>query len=132
MTLSIAEALALCSEAGFAGKAQLVRAVAIMTAESGRNPDVIGINATIDGTSVTKSIDRGLFQINSVHTGLSNADSLRPLDNARTAHDIYVASGWTAWTTWDSGAWMQFKDEVVAEYDRGYWTLLAPYVECFA
>lgn len=55
------------------------------------------------------SIDRGLWQINSVH---SQFDAQRlvsdPLYNAQAAVSIEKSQGLTAWTTYSSGAYRQF------------------------
>lgn len=122
--LSIDEALALCKAVGFRND-QLVRAVAVMTAESGRHVGAIGINPD------PPSIDRGLFQVNSIHDSLSNEASLMPVPNAEVAKAILDGAGWTAWTTYDSGAYKAFTDEIRARFDADEYVALIPYADCF-
>lgn len=72
---------------------------AIAMAESGGNPTATNHNH--DG-----SIDRGLWQINSVHGNLSTFD---PMANAKAAVSIKNGpQGFSAWVTYTSGAYRQF------------------------
>lgn len=63
-------------------------AAAVAMAESGGNPNSTNNNS--DG-----SVDRGLWQINSVHQGLSTFD---PMANARAA--VQISSNGTTWRPW--------------------------------
>lgn len=72
---------------------------AIALAESGGDPRAKHRDA--DG-----SIDRGLWQINSVH-GYGDA-SFVPIDNAREAVTIERSQGLGAWSTYVSGAYKRF------------------------
>ena len=79
------------------GAANLAAAVAL--AESGGNPN--SINNNTDG-----SIDRGLWQINSVHGALSTMD---PLANARSAVSISSGgSNWNPWVAYTNGNYRHF------------------------
>jgi hypothetical protein len=74
-------------------------AAAVAMAESSGRPGVSHRNS--DG-----SIDRGLWQINSVHGSLSTFDRL---GNARAAVRISGnGSNWSPWTTFTSGAYRRF------------------------
>jgi hypothetical protein len=84
-------------EGGSAATANLAAAVAM--AESGGNTDARNINT--DG-----SIDRGLWQINSIHGALSTYSQA---GNARAA--IKISSGgrnWSPWVAYKSGAYRRF------------------------
>jgi hypothetical protein len=72
-------------------------AAAIALAESNGNPNAINHNNN-------GSVDRGLWQINSVHGGLSTVDVRK---NAEAAVRIYNQSGgsWSPWATYKSGAY---------------------------
>jgi TP901 family phage tail tape measure protein len=84
--------------AGFRGKA-LDLAVAIALAESGGNT-----GATNHNTNGT--VDRGLFQINSVHGGMSTYGTAA---NAKAAYSLYKKRGGFAdWATFNSGAYRKF------------------------
>jgi hypothetical protein len=72
-------------------------AAGIALAESGGHPAQVGHNT--NGT-----VDRGLWQINSVHGALSTLD---PIANARAAVKIVKDShGWSPWVTFKSGAYL--------------------------
>lgn len=74
-------------------------AAAVALAESGGNPNAIGHNT--DG-----SVDRGLWQINSVHGSLSTTDITA---NAKAAISISNnGTNWQPWTTFKSGAYLKF------------------------
>lgn len=64
-------------------------AAAVAMAESGGRPDAVNTSNS-DG-----SIDRGLWQINSIHGGQSTLD---PLANARAA--VAISKGGTDWRPW--------------------------------
>ena len=66
----------------------------VVLKESGANPNAINTK-NINGT-----IDRGLFQINSVHLWRVNNDYnslLDPETNIKIARDIYKEQGWCPW-----------------------------------
>jgi hypothetical protein len=70
-------------------------AAAIALAESGGNPNS-------EGHNTNGSIDRGLWQINSVHGSLSTTDVVA---NVKAAVKIYNESGWSPWVTFKTGAY---------------------------
>ena len=70
-------------------------AIKIAQAESGLNPNAIHINKG-------GSVDRGIFQINSVHLDRvnGNAEALfDPKTNIKVAYEIFSEQGWCPWTT---------------------------------
>jgi hypothetical protein len=74
-------------------------AAAIAMAESSGNPNAIGHNTN-------GSIDRGLWQINSVHGGQSTTD---PLANAKAAVAISNnGKTWSPWVTYNTGAYKKY------------------------
>lgn len=76
--------------------------LAIMRAESGCNPlaDNTGLNR--DGT-----VDRGLFQINSIH-GYPARTLFDPSQNIQIAYKIWRSQGYRAWSAYNSGAYLKF------------------------
>lgn len=76
-------------------------ALAISQAESGRQDYKVGINS--DG-----SVDRGCMQINSVHKQFSPSLLMDAEYNVRAALQIYHASGWHPWTTYESGKYKAY------------------------
>jgi hypothetical protein len=81
-------------------EAEVATMVCIAQYESGRTP--CGLNKCNDGT-----IDRGLFQINSVHLhdngcpSPENGDTLyNPVINAQCACTVYRAQGFDAWVAY--------------------------------
>lgn len=81
-------------------------AYAICMAESGgvASKDNAGLNR--DG-----SVDRGLFQINSVHSDMVNGDLnslFDPKVNVSIAYKLYSANGWQPWSVYNSGKYLQF------------------------
>src|SRR5215831_4489265 len=92
------------------GKAsQAPMAAAIAMAESGGNPNAINHNT--DG-----SIDRGLWQVNSVHGAQSTLD---PLANAKAA--VAISSNGSNWNPW-----VTFKNKKYQQYLSGAQTAAAP------
>jgi TP901 family phage tail tape measure protein len=84
---------------GSPGAANLAAAVAM--AESGGKTNAV--NRNTDG-----SIDRGLWQINSVHGALS---TFSPFGNARAAVKISSkGTNWHPWVTYNTGAYRKFLD----------------------
>ena len=79
-------------------------AIAIMKAES--NGDNTAFNTNTNGT-----IDVGLFQINSVHfntEGCSLQEVTTVDGNIDCAYSIFKKSGWSAWSSFNSGAVNKF------------------------
>jgi hypothetical protein len=109
--LSIEQALALCSNRGWSGT-DLTTAVCVMTAESGRFTKAFHNNLNPDGS--IKSTDRGLFQINDKEQTLSDEKAFNGVENAKFAHALRTASGWTPWAAFSSGRWRIFRAEVRA------------------
>jgi hypothetical protein len=94
----IGDIKSLWTRAGGSSSAQNM-AAAVAMAESGGNPTITNRNS--DG-----SIDRGLWQINSVHGALSTVDRM---GNARAA--IKISSNgrnWNPWTVFKTGAYKRF------------------------
>jgi hypothetical protein len=85
-------------------------AAAVAMAESGGNASAKNVNT--DG-----SIDRGLWQINSVHGSLSTFNRLA---NARAAVSISHNGGdWSPWVTYQTGAYRRFLSGGGASGARG-------------
>lgn len=97
-TLDKAQLEALWVEQG--GKASAKHtAAAIALAESSGN-------VTAEGHNTNGSIDRGLWQINSVHGALSTTN---PRANARSAIAISNnGTNWSPWVTYQTGAYKTF------------------------
>lgn len=80
--------------------------MAIAMAESSWNP------AAVNDKNRNGSIDRGLFQINSVHQGNSwyPTNPFDPLQSAKAAYAIWQGAGQTFrdWTVYTSGAYKKF------------------------
>ena len=86
-------------------------AYAVCMAESGGNPaaDNTGLNS--DGSN-----DKGLMQINSIHTPhlISDLERFDPEKNVAAAYAIYQGAakrsgnGWTAWSSYNSGKYQRF------------------------
>lgn len=97
-TYSYAQLQSLWVQAG-GSKAKAPIMAAIALAESGGR-----VNA-VSPPNTNGTIDRGLWQINSVHGSLSTLD---PLANAKAAVKIESTQGLKAWTTYSSGAYKKF------------------------
>lgn len=94
----IGQIKSLWTKAGGSSSAQNM-AAAIAMAESGGNPNISHRNS--DG-----SIDRGLWQINSIHGAQSTLDRL---GNAKAAVSISGnGRNWNPWTVFKSGAYKKF------------------------
>lgn len=110
-TLSANQIRVLARNAGFTGNDADI-AVAVALAESGGDPT--SHNSTPPDDSY------GLWQINmlgslgpvrSKQYGLSSYSALYdPATNARVAHGIWQTSGWSAWSTYTSGAYKKYMD----------------------
>lgn len=102
--LSAGQIATVAGQAGFRGQDQVI-AVAVALAESGGNPD-----ATNQNTDSHRSVDYGLWQINSYW----NADTLRmgnwrdPVTNGKMAYSIFKSRGWRDWVTYKTGRYNQF------------------------
>lgn len=75
-------------------------AMAVMQAESGCRPD-----------AVSSTCDRGLMQINCVHSakvGGNLALLNDPATNIRVAFQVYSGAGWRAWTVYKTGAYLKY------------------------
>jgi hypothetical protein len=118
--LSIKWALALGRYAGFLGE-RLCIAVSVMWAESGRWTRAWNINRNEDGT--VRSIDRGLFQINSAaHPDVSEVEAFHPITNAEYASFLSRrGQHWGAWNAFTSGRYLLFYPLVRAVYALGTW-----------
>ena len=75
-------------------------ALAVAKAESHYRADAYHINSN-------GSVDRGIFQINSVH-GYSEAQLFNPKENIQIAYKIFKAQGWQGWSVFNSGAYKSF------------------------
>lgn len=91
----------LIADAGFPGGVAQANGIAIVCAESGRDPAATFTNT--DG-----SIDRGLWQINSKwHAEVTDAEAFDPKE--ATAAAFKISSGgtdFTPWSTWASHAYV--------------------------
>jgi len=76
-------------------------ALAVMKAESNGKADAVHYNNN-------GSIDRGIFQINSIH-GYSESQLLNPKDNIRLAYQIFKKQGWQGWSAYNSGAYLRYQ-----------------------
>ncbi|MDW7730778.1 MAG: transglycosylase SLT domain-containing protein [Bacillota bacterium] len=76
-------------------------AVAVAKAESNLNPEVIG-----DRHLAKPSI--GLFQINQIWHDYSTEDLMNPEFNIKIAKQIRDSGGWERWTTYRTGAYLNF------------------------
>jgi hypothetical protein len=120
--LSIEEALALSYAVGFRLK-PLRTAVAVMTAESGRYVEAYNVN-------LNSSVDRGLFQINTIHTSLGMANSFRGAPNATFAFLLSDAgTNFDPWNAFTSGAYKQFLPEINDIWQVEEWRKLVPTIE---
>lgn len=87
--------------AGFTGD-NLPIAVAVAYAESSGNTSATHHNR--NGT-----VDYGLWQINSSHSGEFNMSNWSDgAANARMAYQVWKMQGWNAWVTYSSGAYMLY------------------------
>lgn len=104
--LSLYEALALCFVCGWKWR-PLAVAVAVMTAESGRY-----VEAWHDNDN--GSVDRGLFQINSIHEAqISSTDALKAVPNAAYAFKLWESQGWKPWAVFNHGTYLLYLPAVL-------------------
>ena len=102
--LSANQVAGLVKAAGFPSNDQAIM-VAICKAESGYNTTATHKNS--NGTT-----DRGLWQINSVHSQFNATQLINdPQYNANAAKSIYDGQGLKAWTTYSSGAYQKYMNE---------------------
>lgn len=84
-------------------------AMAIMEAESTSQGIPCDSNAKDFDSNGT--VDRGLFQVNSIHADLATDMNtlFDPQTNVRIAYEIYSGQqGWGAWSTYNSGAYLRY------------------------
>lgn len=118
--LTPAQIRKVAANAGFSGS-DLNIAVAVAQAESGGNPRSHNTNAGTGDDSY------GLWQINYFGSlrGPRTADFgpgsglYDPQKNADAAHVIFKRSGWSAWSTYKSGAYKRFMDDVGVDTPSG-------------
>lgn len=113
-TISGAQVAALVKAAGFPDAVH-VPMVAISKAESGWNTTAVNT-----GNS-NGSVDRGLFQINSVHGFDANRLVNDAKYNTQCAKDVYDRQGLGAWSVYNSGKWRAYEAEArqaVAQSDN--------------
>lgn len=103
------ELYAIAKQAGLSGDAAVI-AVAIALAESGGNPKAVNDKNT-NGT-----IDKGLWQINTVHDGkLPGQDRFDPAVNTKLMMMISSnGTNWQPWSTFNNGAYLQYMDRARA------------------
>lgn len=75
--------------------------LAIAKAESGVREDAININTN-------RTIDRGVFQINSIHKDISNKDAFDWKKNTQYAIKMMKTQGFTPWVAYKTGAYKKF------------------------
>jgi hypothetical protein len=101
-TLTPAQIATVAKTAGFSGQ-NLVIAIAICLAESGGVVEIVSAPNT-DGT-----LDRGLWQINTIHSEYSTPDMLIASKNAAAAYTLSSqGTVFTPWSTYNSGKYKQF------------------------
>ena len=106
-SLGVAGIGAVASAAGFAGPS-LAMAIAVALAESSGDP-----TATDQDSNGT--VDRGLWQINSVHRAYSPACDYDPACAARAAYAISQSgTDWSPWVTYDHGAEIAYLPPAIA------------------
>lgn len=100
-TLTASQIKQVAQKAGFTAD-QAVVATAIALAESGGRT-----NAT--NTDSNGTVDRGLWQINSVHQQFTASKLFDPLYNAQAAYQVSNSgTNWLPWVTFTSGAYTRF------------------------
>lgn len=100
----IGDVARLARAAGFKGQA-LITAIAVAGAES-------GFRSHASNRNTNGSIDRGYWQINSVHGSQS---TFSPTGNARAAYAISSGGrNWRPWVTYNTGAYRRYLDQARA------------------
>lgn len=108
-------------QAGFTGLG-LTTIVAIVGAESGYNPSATHTNSN-------GSVDRGLAQINSIHTQFDASRLSDPVYNLRAAYQISSGgTNFSPWTTFQTGAWRQHLEEAYQSVSGGASSSVASYL----
>lgn len=98
----------LASSAGFSGQ-DVQTAVAIALAESSGNVDAYNPERFATGGTPTGMGSYGLWQIYlRDHPEFSDVNLYDPQANANAAFQIYSASGFGAWSTYNSGAYTAY------------------------
>lgn len=119
--LSYQQVAQLAVDAGFSGQ-DLVTAIAVCTAESGRNPDALNSNGTVaprEG-SATDIFSVGLMQINlSAHHEYEGVNLFDPSTNMRAAFEIYSSERntfqpWGGFTSGNYAKYLQSATSAVA------------------
>lgn len=106
----------LLKEAGWPAD-EIPRAIAIVIGESGGRPGAIGDQHLENGTWGPSV---GLFQIRSLRsekgkgTTRDQIANMNPLTNARHALTIRKSQGLTAWTVYNTGAYLQYMGKAMA------------------
>lgn len=108
--ISMDETIRLLKSNGRLAQSQWATAGAIAKAESSLCVSAVHYNT--DG-----SVDRGLYQINSVH-GYSTDCVFNAACNTDAAMNIYRMQGWNAWTVYRTGAYQQYLSEAQAAVNR--------------
>ena len=109
--LSVAQIGTFAEQAGFSGSA-LAMAVAVALAESGGDP--LATDHDTNGT-----VDRGLWQINSVHRAYSAACDYAPSCATRAAYAISAhGRDWSPWVTYQRGEEIAYLPEAVSWVDQ--------------
>lgn len=75
--------------------------LAIGKAESGLREDAVGVNTN-------RTIDRGVFQINSIHKDISNKDAFDWKKNTDYAIKMMKRQGFNPWVAYKTGSYKKF------------------------
>ena len=109
--LALSQIGEVAEQAGFSG-AGLAMAIAVALAESGGDP--LATDHDTNGT-----VDRGLWQINSVHRAYSAACDYAPSCAARAAYAISAhGRDWSPWVTYQRGEEIAYLPEAVSWVDQ--------------
>ena len=103
-TIAFIDLARIIREAGWPGGVPHATAVALVTAESGRNPDAVNTN---EGGSAPGSRDRGLWQINDHYHDLSDEDAFDPVKSTEYALKLYRENGFEPWAAYKNGAYQK-------------------------
>src|SRR5690242_20008810 len=107
--LSASQLAILAENAGFTG-AEISTAVAIALAESGGNPNAYNPEPAAGTPQGYGSY--GLWQIYlKAHPEFAGEDLNDPQTNADLAYQVYAQSGFSSWSTFNSGKYLAFLDE---------------------
>ena len=108
--LALSQIGEIAERAGFSGTG-LAMAIAVALAESGGDP--LATDHDTNGT-----VDRGLWQINSVHRAYSAACDYDPACAAQAAYQISDAGhDWSAWVTYQRGEEIAYLPAAVSFVD---------------